>query len=160
MPESCFMHSFRFNIFSSPALNHSLFLSNEISLVSLSSCEIVKVNAFPTSFKLCCRNKKCLFTFIYFWCCCVRITISNRCFITWPSHCSMPLYVLRFPPSVCKYPSFAPGHHFTRINWRLTWTTQASDIYVWLYSWSFVKFVFLEASNRCSKQLRDVWILC
>lgn len=62
MPESCFMLLFRFHIFVSPALNHSLSLSNEISLVSLSSCEIVQANAFPTSFKLCCRNKKELFT--------------------------------------------------------------------------------------------------
>lgn len=158
MPESCFMNLFRFHIFASPALNHPLSLSNEISLVSLSSCEIVQVNAFPTSFKLCSKQKVFVY-FHLFWCFCVRITISKRCFITWPTHCSIRI-TISAECIFCRHPSYAPGHDFTRINWRLTWTTQASDIYVWLYSWSFVKFVFLEASNRCSKQLRDVWILC
>ena len=88
------MNLFRFHIFVSPALNHSLSLSNEISLVSLPSCEIVQVNAFPTSFKLCSKQK--VFAYFHlFWCfcvqallyhvtyplfnACVRITISAEC---------------------------------------------------------------------------------
>ena len=83
MPESCFMNLFRFHIFVSPALNHSLSLSNEISLVSLSSCEIVQVNAFPTSFKL--RSKQKVFVYFHlFWCFCVRITISKLYHVTYP----------------------------------------------------------------------------